>query len=51
MKVFYYLKKILRKNPGLRGVSKLALNSFYGKFGQRTNMRKTKVIKDVGSFI
>ena len=37
------------KNPGLRGVSKLALNSFYGKFGQRTNMRKTKVIKDVGT--
>ena len=42
------LKENLRKNPGLRGVSKLALNSFYGKFGQRTNMKKTKIINDVG---
>ena len=32
----------------MRGLSKLALNSFYGKFGQRTNMRKTNLIKDVG---
>ena len=24
----------IKRNPGLRGVSKLALNSFYGKFGQ-----------------
>ena len=38
----------IKKNPGLRGVSKLALNSFYGKFGQRTNMKKTKIITDVG---
>ena len=43
------LEENIKKNPGLRGVSKLALNSFYGKFGQRTNIRKTKVIKDVGS--
>ena len=32
----------------MSGVSKLALNSFYGKFGQRTNMKKTKIIKNVG---
>ena len=38
----------IKRNPGLRGVSKLALNSFYGKFGQRTNLRKTKLINDVG---
>ena len=33
-------KKLIQKNPGLRSLSKLALNSFYGKFGQRTNMKK-----------
>ena len=32
-------------------MSKLALNSFYGKFGQRTNMKKTKYIQDIGEFI
>ena len=30
-------------------MSKLALNSFYGKFGQRTNMRKTKFVTDLGT--
>ena len=30
----------ITKNPGLRSIAKLALNSFYGKFGQRTNMKK-----------
>ena len=39
------------KNAGLRSISKLALNSFYGKFGQRTNMQKTKFIKDSGDFL
>ena len=28
----------VKKNPGLRPVPKLALNSFWGKFGQRSNM-------------
>ena len=28
-------------------MSKLALNSFYGKFGQRTNMKKTVFVKDI----
>ena len=27
----------------------MALNSFYGKFGQRTNMKKTKFVNDVGT--
>lgn len=41
-------KNCMKKNPGLRSLSKLALNSFYGKFGQRTNMKKTKFITDIG---
>ena len=41
-------KHLIEKNPGLRSLSKLALNSFYGKFGQRTNMKRTKFINDVG---
>ena len=35
------------KNPGLRSLSKLSLNSSYGKFGQRTNMKKTKFVNNV----
>ena len=31
----------IAKNPGLRSLAKLALNSFYGKFGQKNNMRQT----------
>ena len=30
------------KNPGLRALAKLCLNSFWGKFGQRLNMRQTE---------
>ena len=40
-------KDCIHKNPGLRSLSKLALNSFYGKFGQRTNMKKTMFVKDI----
>ena len=40
-------KESISKNPGLRSLSKLALNSFYGKFGQRTNMKKTVFVKDI----
>ena len=29
-----------KHNRGLRSFTKLALNSFYGKFGQRVNMKK-----------
>ena len=43
-------KQNIKKNPGLRNLSKLALNFFYGKFGQRTNMRKTKFVQDLGEF-
>ena len=40
-------KECIDKNPGLRSLSKLALNSFYRKFGQRTNMKKTLFVKDI----
>ena len=33
-------------NPGQRELGKLKLNSFWGKFGQRTNLMKTKMVKD-----
>ena len=32
------------KNPGLRSLSKLCLNSFWGKFGQRDNLMQTTLI-------
>ena len=34
----------IARNPGLRSLAKLALNSFYGKFGQRTNMKKCTLV-------
>ena len=34
----------IKHNPGLRSIGKLALNSFYGKFGQRTDMKKVQFI-------
>ena len=40
-------KECIDKNPGLRSLSQLALNSFYGKFGQATNMKKTLFVKDI----
>ena len=40
-------KECIDKNAGLRNLSKLALNSFYGKFGQRTNRKKTLFVKDI----
>ena len=42
-------KGFIQKNPGLRSLSKLALNSFYGKFGQNTNMKKTQFVADIGA--
>ena len=35
----------ITKNPGLRALAKLCLNSFWGKFGQRPiNMRQTEFL-------
>ena len=37
-------------NAGLRSISKLCLNSLWGKFGQRFNMSQTKYITEVSEF-
>lgn len=37
----------MQDNPGKRAVAKLCLNSFWGKFGQRLNMRQTEYVNDV----
>lgn len=33
------------RNPVLRSVAKLCLNSFWGKFGQRANLSNTEIVK------
>ena len=38
------------KNPGLRAIAKLCLNSLWGKFGQRLNLGETKIIDRVDEF-
>ena len=38
-------KNNISRNPGLRSVAKLCLNSFWGKFGQRTNLPNTEIVK------
>ncbi|XP_018370161.1 PREDICTED: uncharacterized protein LOC108765813, partial [Trachymyrmex cornetzi] len=35
----------ITRNSGLRSVAKLCLNSFWGKFGQRTNLPNTEIVK------
>ena len=37
-------------NAGLRNISKLCLNSLWGKFGQRSNMSQTKHVMEVSEF-
>ena len=37
----------ISKNPGLRALAKLCLNSFWGKFGQRLNMRQTEFFHEL----
>ncbi|MCU7811733.1 MAG: hypothetical protein KZQ77_10930, partial [Candidatus Thiodiazotropha sp. (ex Notomyrtea botanica)] len=36
----------IKKNPGLRALAKLMLNSFWGKFGQRSNMAQVEITDD-----
>ena len=36
--------QLIECNPGLCSIAKLALNSFYGKFGQCSNMSKMAYI-------
>ena len=37
-------------NAGLRSISKLCLNSFWGKFCQRSNISQTKYVTEVSEF-
>ncbi|XP_070515350.1 uncharacterized protein [Cardiocondyla obscurior] len=37
-------KNNIARNPGLRSVAKLCLNSFWEKFGQQSNLPKTEII-------
>ncbi|XP_025073692.1 uncharacterized protein LOC112552506 [Pogonomyrmex barbatus] len=38
-------RRNIARNLGLRSVAKLCLNSFWGKFGQRSNLPNTEIIK------
>ncbi|KYN18723.1 putative DNA polymerase [Trachymyrmex cornetzi] len=38
------------RNPGLRSVAKLGPNSFWGKFGQRTNLANTEIVRTCQRF-
>lgn len=40
----------IKKNPGIRKVSKLMLNSHWGRFGMNSNKSKIKIIKDVNEW-
>ena len=44
-------KNSIEKNPGMRSLSKLALNSFYGKFGQRNNMNQSQTFNELGKLM
>ena len=43
-------KENIKHNPGLRTVAKLALNSFWGKFGQKPNQTKNHYFTDPVKF-
>ena len=40
----------ITENSGLRSLAKLMLNSFWGKFGQRENQQKTKIVNKPAEF-
>ena len=40
----------IEHNPGMRAIAKLCLNSLWGKFGQRDNMKQTKYVTEVSEF-
>ena len=40
----------MKHNPGMRAISKLCLNSLWGKFGQRLNMKKTAYVMTPSEF-
>ena len=39
-------KSRIEFNAGLRSVAKLCLNSLWGKFGQRENMKRTEIVRE-----
>ena len=43
-------KEKIAKNPGLRSLGKLMANSFWGKFAQRNNVRKTIFVREPEEF-
>ena len=40
----------IKPNPGMRQIAKLCLNSLWGKFGQRNNMKQTVYVTEPGEF-
>ena len=40
----------LHENAGLRAISKMCLNSLWGKFGQRNNLKQNKYVTSVSEF-
>ncbi|XP_032236055.2 uncharacterized protein LOC5510896 [Nematostella vectensis] len=40
----------IKKNPGLRSLAKLMLNSFWGKFGQRNKLTKVELVTESKRF-
>ena len=40
----------IKFNPGMRAISKLCLNSLWGKFGQRNNMKKSIYVVEPSEF-
>lgn len=43
-------EKMEEKNPGMRSLAKMMLNSFWGKFGQRCNKTQIKEFDDPVAF-
>ncbi|XP_071033136.1 uncharacterized protein [Parasteatoda tepidariorum] len=41
---------IIEDNPGLRFIAKTCLNSLWGKFGQRNNMKQTEYVIEIEDF-
>ena len=40
----------IKFNPGMRSIAKLCLNSLWGKFGQRNNMKKSEYVTEPSKF-
>ena len=40
----------IEHNPGMRAIAKMCLNSLWGKFGERNNMKQKKYVTEVKEF-